>query len=249
MNTVFLTSMPLEYKNDIIFPKLNNINSFVTQLKKYHKKGFENFVYFAGDPKMHEKNDFYADLYFKAFANSDLKFENCFLVDDRNCTKIGEIIKDADIVILGGGELPSQNTFFNNINLKLALRDYDGIIVGMSAGSMNLANIVFDFPELDEQIGNPHFLKGLGCTDINIVPHYNPSKKNYILESGLDAWTTYVLPHSYKIKLYALVDGAHILIKNNHTEIYGEAYFIKDAIISKVCNNNETCVIENIYKA
>lgn len=151
-------------------------------------------------------------MYFKAFANSGLQFINCILVDDRNGKKIREITKDADIVILGGGELPSQNAFFNGINLKLALRNYDGIIVGMSAGSMNLADIVFDFPELDEQIGNPHFLKGLGYTDINIIPHYNPTKNNYILESGLDAWATYVLPHSYKIKLYVLVDGAHIFI-------------------------------------
>lgn len=242
MNTIFLSSMPIENKNEIIYPKLNYVNNFVAKLKKYHNKGFENFVYFAGDPKAYDENDFYANLYFKAFANSELKFENCILVDDRNCTKIREIITSADIVILGGGKLPSQNAFFNNIHLKLALSGYDGIIVGMSAGSMNLADVVFDFPELDEQTGNPHFLKGLGYTDINIVPHYNPTKKNYILESGLDAWTTYVLPHSYKIKLYALVDGAYILIHNNRTEIYGEAYLIKDSIISKVRNNNETYV-------
>ena len=55
-----------------------------------------------------------------------------------------------------------------------------------------------------------------------------------ILESGLDAWTTYVLPHRYKIKLYALVDGTYIFIHNNCTEVFGEAYLIKDSIISKV---------------
>lgn len=249
MNTIFLTSMPIENKNEITSPMLNNVNNFVTQLKKYHKKGLEKFVYIAGDPKTYDKNEFYANLYFRSFVNSDLKFENCILVDDRNCTKIREIINGADIVILGGGELPSQNAFFNNIHLKLALSNYDGMIVGMSAGSMNLADVVFDFPELDEQIGNPNFLKGLGYTDINIIPHYNPTKKNYILESGLDAWTKYVLPHSYNIKLYALVDGTHILIHNNRTEIYGEAYLVKNSIISKICNNNETYILNNIVKA
>ena len=243
MNTIFLTSMPLENQNDTS-PKLNNINNFATQLKKYHRKGFDNFVYFPSNPITYDNNDFYANLYYKAFDNSDLKFKNCILVDYRNYSEIHEIIKDADIIILGGGELPCQNTFFNNLRLKQVLNYYDGIIVGMSAGSMNMADIVFNFPELDKQIGDPNFLKGLGYTDINIVPHYKPTEKNYILESGLDAWATYVLPHSHKIKIYALIDGTHILIQNNHAEIFGEAYLVKDSIISKVCNNYETCILK-----
>ncbi len=242
MNTIFLSSMPLEDMKDIS-PKLNNINNFVTQLKEYHKKGFDNFVYLPSNPIAHDINDFYADLYHKAFDNSDLKFKNCILVDDRNHTKVHEIIKAADIIILGGGELPRQNTFFNNIHLKQELINYDGIIVGMSAGSMNLADIVFDFPELDEQIGNPNFIKGLGYTDINIVPHYKPNERNYNLESGLDAWATYVLPHSHRINIYALVDGTHILIQDNHAEIFGEAYLVKNSIISKLCNNYESCIL------
>ncbi len=243
MNTIFLTSMTLQNMNDIS-PKLNNINNFVTQLKKYHKKGLDNFVYFPSNPITYDSNDFYANLYYKAFENSELKFTNCILVDNRNNSKLHEIVQDADIIILGGGELPRQNAFFNNLHLKEELNYYEGIIVGMSAGSMNLADIVFDFPELDEQIGNPNYLKGLGYTDINIVPHYKPTETNYILESGLDAWATYVLPHSHKIKIYALVDGTHILIQNNHADIFGEAYLVKDSIISKICNNYESCILK-----
>ena len=243
MNTIFLTSMTLENMNDIS-PKLNNINNFATQLKKYHRKGFDNFVYFPSNSITYDNNDYYANLYFKAFDNSDFRFKNCILVDNRNNSKVHDIIKDSDIIILGGGELPRQNAFFNSLHLKQELNFYDGIIVGMSAGSMNLADIVFDFPELDEHIGNPNFLKGLGYTDINIVPHYKPTEKNYILESGLDAWATYVLPHSNKIKIYALVDGTHILIQNNHAEIFGEAYLVKDSVISKICNNYESCILK-----
>ena len=142
MNTIFITSMILENMKDTS-PKLNNINNFVTQLKKYHRKEFDNFVYFPSNPITYDNNDFYADLYYKAFDNSNLKFKNCILVDNRNHIKIHEIIKDADIIILGGGELPRQNTFFENLHLKQELNYYDGIIVGMSAGSMNLADIVF----------------------------------------------------------------------------------------------------------
>lgn len=243
MNTIFLTSMPLEDKSDVASPKLNNINSFVTQIKQVRKKESNNFVYFAAEPNMYEKNDFYAELYYKAFANSQLEFKNCILVDGRNCSKAEEMVKSADIVVLGGGKLPDQNRFFKDMDLRLALRGYDGIIIGMSAGSMNLADTVFDFPELDEQIGNPHFLEGLGYTDINIIPHYNPSGRNYILESGLDAWAAFALPHSYKINIYVLVDGAHILIKNGHSEIYGEAYLLKDSVLRKICSNGETYTV------
>lgn len=111
MNTIFLTSMTLENMNDFS-PKLNNINNFVTQLKKYHRKGFDNFIYFPSNPLAYDNNDYYANLYFKAFDNSDFRFKNCFLVDNRNYSEVHDIIKDSDIIILGGGELPRQNTFF-----------------------------------------------------------------------------------------------------------------------------------------
>jgi hypothetical protein len=40
MNTIFLTSMPLENQSDTS-PKLNNINNFVTQLKNILKKALK----------------------------------------------------------------------------------------------------------------------------------------------------------------------------------------------------------------
>ena len=52
-----------------------------------------------------------------------------------------------DVILLGGGHVPTQNKFFKEIRLREKIKDFDGIIIAISAGSMNSADIVYCQPE------------------------------------------------------------------------------------------------------
>ncbi len=54
-----------------------------------------------------------------------------------------------DVILLGGGHVPTQNAFMERIGLKERLRKYEGLIIGWSAGSMNCAEIVYAAPKLE----------------------------------------------------------------------------------------------------
>ena len=72
-----------------------------------------------------------------------------FDVLDRTCTKsTKELIEKADIIIAMGGHVPTQNAFFQEIDLKKYLQNFNGIWIGSSAGSMNSATLVYAQPEL-----------------------------------------------------------------------------------------------------
>ena len=158
-----------------------------------------------------------------------------------------ELIEKADFIFLCGGHLPTQNKFFNEINLKELIKNTPALIVGGSAGSMNCAETVYCPPEIEGESIDPSFnryLKGLGLTSINILPHYN-AFKNFILDDKRYI-EDIILPDSKKTPIIALIDGSYIAIENNQTKIYGESYIIKDYKIDQICKDNEIVNITNI---
>ena len=53
------------------------------------------------------------------------------------------------LLILGGGHVPTQNRFFQKIGLRERMKAFAGLVIGISAGSMNSAEIVYAHPELE----------------------------------------------------------------------------------------------------
>ena len=181
-------------------------------------------------------NDSIRNIFVSAFVMSDLMIDKMDICDNRNLGII-EDIKDYDAVILTGGHVPTQNKFFEDINLKKYLKDYQGIVIGISAGSMNCADTVYAQPELDGESIDPNyrrFIKGLGITKYNVLPHYQDIKDDMLDEKRLFEDITYA--DSYGQRFYTLEDGSYILIENEAAILYGAAYLISEGKIEKICD-------------
>lgn len=217
--------------------KINNINSIIEQLKEDIKK-YENFVFIASNPSNYEKTDISSKVVFNSFELSGLAFKHFFVIDDRT-SNIGEIIKDADLIFLSGGHVPTQNEFFNKIDLRSKLKKSKAVIIGQSAGSMNLAKKVYNYPEMLSEINDPKFLNGLAMTNISIVPHFDKEKGNVQVEPDIDLMNNYLIKDSYKIPLYCVENGSHIRINQSKIEFYGNIYLIKDGQTIKISSNEK----------
>lgn len=184
-------------------------------------------------------NDSIRNIFVSAFAMSDLMIDKMNICDNRNLGII-EDINDYDAVILTGGHVPTQNKFFEDINLKKYLKDYQGIVIGISAGSMNCADTVYAQPELDGESIDPNyrrFIKGLGITKYNVLPHYQDIKDDMLDEKRLFEDITYA--DSYGQRFYTLEDGSYILIENEAAILYGAAYLISEGKIEKICDKGD----------
>lgn len=241
-NTVILTSSLNLYDKDEngnrIAHEFSNENGILDLLKKETKK-YDNFLFVASDEYNSDLTDIYAGVTIESFALT-LPFKNYDILDYRTKSKAIELIKNADLIYLSGGHLPTQNKFFNDINLKSLIKNSSAVIIGGSAGSMNCADKVYCPPELDGESLEKNFkryLNGLGLTNINILPHYNDfcefilDEKEYIKEI--------ILPDSYKTKILAINDGSYIIIKDGKSTLFGEGYAIENGKIIKICENNQ----------
>lgn len=196
----------------------------------------------CASPNNYEVNDSIYDCLKEAFPMSGLSLSSFEKCDERN-EEIVERLDEMDAIILVGGHVPTQNKFMKKLRLKEKLKNYCGIVIAWSAGSMNCAEIVYAGPELEGEAIDPHFqrwITGLGLTKINIFPHFQ-SLKDGILD-GLRLIEDITYADSMGHEILALNDGSYIIVDDGIETLYGEAYLIKDGCQKQICKNEE-CLI------
>lgn len=223
--------------------QLNSQNGFVDKIHEYVED--INCLYIPSNPYRQFLTNTISSHHKRAFEKSGftVKRWDVFSLFQKNILK--KLISNANLIILAGGHVPTQNKFFHDINLKQCIKDYKGLVIGISAGSMNSATEVYAQPEKLGEVKSTHyrrFLKGLGIVDISVLPHYKEIKHQRIDNQRIMEDVT--LPDSYGKKFYAIEDGAYIVATENI--IYGNCYVIKDGKIKKVCNTGETVNLRGV---
>lgn len=198
-----------------------------------------NVLIICADPNDYDKNDSVCDCLKKSFPMSGLSVSSIDKCDDRNPNAVDHL-ESIDVLVLAGGHVPTQNKFLEQLRLRERLRDYNGTIVAWSAGSMNSADIVYAGPELDGEAIDPlykRWITGLGLTDINIFPHFQSLKDDYL--DGLRLIEDITFADSLGHEIIALNDGSYIMIGDGKSTLYGEAYLIKDGKQRQICKDGE----------
>ena len=194
----------------------------------------------CASPDAYEHNDRMAREFQDGFAYHGMVFENMFMCDARNAEQVDEMIRDSKMIILAGGHVPTQNRFFQEIGLREKLQGFEGTIMGISAGTMNCADVVYAQPEEAGESIDPNyqkFLKGLGFTDINVLPHYQ-MVKDWMLD-GKRLYEDITFADSYGQRFYVLVDGSYVMVESDKSTLYGEAYFLRDGEMKVFCGFGE----------
>ena len=205
--------------------------------------GKSNVLFIAADPNDAEKIESYKNAHLYAFPFHGMAIHSYTICDASNVAAVDHL-EQYDVIILSGVHVPTQNSFFQQIKLQEKLHDFPGIVIGISAGSMNCAEIVYAHPELAGEAIDPEyqrFIPGLGLTNIMILPHYQAIKEDVL--DGLRVFEDIAYPDSIGREFYALCDGSYILVENGITSLYGEAYLIKDGNLCKLCENNQVLVL------
>lgn len=190
---------------------------------------------------------FGADM-FCAFAEAGIPFSGYQILDAYNAEEAAELIFQSDFIILAGGHVPTQNAFFREIGLDVLLAEYEGVIMGISAGTMNAAEIVYVQPEEPGESLDPdyqRFAPGLGLTRAQICPHYQ-KVKNSILD-GQRLFEDITYGDSMGNTFFALPDGSYILIQDGSETLFGEAYRIRNGILELVCVNGQSIEMKKLY--
>ncbi len=234
--TVYLTSSPcIDGAERAV---LNPQNDFLDRILEDLPEN-PSCLFVASSPDDRAATCEFGAAMFCAFAEAGIHFSGYQILDRFTEDYAADLIMESDFIILAGGHVPTQNEFFREIGLDVLLQDYEGVIMGISAGSMNSAAVVYVQPE-EEGESDPEFerfLPGLGLTDIQICPHYQKVKDNILDGQRLFEDITYA--DSGDNCFFALPDGSYLCIHDTEVLLYGEAYTISNGQLEQISEDGD----------
>ena len=216
----FLTS-----RTDTPTGELDPANHFVEEMRRCFPNPCRALD-ICSNPDGWASMDYYSGLIRTSFEDAGFQFESFRTLDSRNEEQAAELVRDSNFIVLSGGHVPTQNAFFRKIGLRELMKDYDGIVVGISAGSMNSADVVYSHPEEEGEAVDPDYRRFL------LLPHYQ-DEKDVVLD-GLRVYEDIAFPDSMGRTFYAIPDGSYLFIDSGREELRGEAYMIRDGVLSRI---------------
>ena len=174
-------------------------------------KETKSIVYIPGGPdKVEKSKNKYVPLFTEHFNSVGIKFdENILITPDMDSIEARKLVKNADFVMLMGGDPFKQKEMCEKLGLLEVLKNYNGIMLGFSAGAMLMSKYIIITP-CSEEYPDFHIEEGLNLDDLSIYPHNNTSDEIYPDE---------------------LVSGDEIYKKEDLIEVakkYGDFYLLQD---------------------
>ncbi|MCR4708620.1 MAG: Type 1 glutamine amidotransferase-like domain-containing protein [Clostridiales bacterium] len=237
---LFLTSSPtgpLDGSRQV--SGLDPMNGFPERLRAAVPEGSVALIVTAF-PDDSVVNDEMRAFFENALRQSGIPISCLDLWDRRSSMLSREDIARYGLILLGGGHVPTQNRFFAEISLREKLAGFNGVVLGISAGSMNAAETVYVQPEEPGESLDPFFprsLPGLALTKAQILPHYQ-MVKNRLLD-GRRLFEDITYGDSYGRTFLVLCDGSYLLAENGRETVFGEAYRIAEGICAPFCRDAE----------
>ena len=240
---LFLTSSPFVDGEDRAI--LSNANGFIDRLREALPP-YCRILFVCSDPERHDLTcQFGADVV-SACAEAGIWFSSYHVLTGENADCAEELVTNSDFIVLAGGHVPTQNAFFQDIHLREILEGYPGVVMGISAGSMNSADEVYVQPE-EEGESSPdfqRFAQGLGLTDINVLPHYQKVKDNILDGRRLFEDITYA--DSWGRVFFALPDGSYFYQTEEELLLCGKAWCIENGILELLTQEEEVLDMANL---
>ena len=182
-----------------------------------------NIAFVASDFYDYYLNDKFVDKLLTAFKDKKMFFNDVFVIDSRNSkNNMIDKLKKSNIVFLLGGDTLKQIKSINEYELKEYIVDIDKIVIGISAGAINMAEKVVLARDIDDNIPELSIYEGLGITNINIEPHCDFNNKVH--------WEDLVEASMYT-SLVVMHDDAYIIIDDNNVNYFGHYFILKNGVI------------------
>ena len=201
----------------------NGFNNEIAELMKKSIKRRTKFAFIASEfEKNHEKTDQYFEEVLGLFQNIGIDFEKSYVVDGRMEKEVAkDIVRAADVVWLAGGDTPTEYQYLLKYELIDILREHSGVIIGMSAGSINLTKMAICTLACGHD--KQEMYEGIGCVGFSVEPHFNVNK---VSKELLELSKQYII--------YGLCDESLILCEGKTIIFLGEVYQIIDGTVKQI---------------
>ena len=181
-----------------------------------------SLVFISAWPDDFSRNDDDGDGMHEMFAERGMGFVRHCVIDRRTAAADAvRLIREADCVFLMGGDPPSQMALIRELGLVPELLSCRSVILGVSAGSMNMGRLAADCWETKA------LYEGIGLVDIVTKGHYEK-----------DAW---FIPITEEISMtrpvIAMEDESAIFIWKNAVRQLGNIHLFDKGEITRLTDD------------
>ena len=171
----------------------------------------ESLVFISAWPEEYARNNDDSDGMHEMFAERSMAFAGHRVIDRRmSAADAVKLVRAADCIFLMGGDVTLQMALICDLGLISELRASRAVILGVSAGSMNMGRYVAEIWE------SKTLYEGLGLTDITVKGHYTE-----------DAWFLPALKEISRIQpVAAMEDESAIFIQGDTSWSFGNIHWI-----------------------
>ena len=196
----------------------------IAQVLRAYLPRRESLVFISAWPDDYARNDDDSGGMHGMFAERGMAFDDHRVIDRRtDAADAVRLVREADCVFLMGGNAALQMALIRDLGLVPELLSSRAVILGVSAGAMNMGRQVADVWETKE------LYEGIGLTGITMKGHY----------AG-DAWFLPVLKEmSMTRPIAAMEDESAIFIKANAVWKLGNIHWIDKGEIREGNSTNE----------
>ena len=201
----------------------NGFGNEVSEIFHQKIKDRNRFAFVASEfEKIPEKTDKYFRFFLAMFEECGIHFKETYVVDGRMTAEEAQrAVLEADVIWLSGGDTPTQFNYLKKYGLDNVIKQHKGVIIGMSAGTINLAETAICTLSCGHY--KQEIYKGLGCVNVSVEPHF-------VIDNVSDE----LLELSQKYIIYGLCDESIIICTDEELEFVGEVYKISGGAVERL---------------
>ena len=179
-----------------------------------------SLVFVSAWPSDYERNDSDSTGMHGMFEECDMPFKQYCVIDNRtNAFEAKRLIQEASCIFLMGGHAVQQFQLICEKGILEDIRKSSAVILGVSAGSSNMAKRALDIWESLVPYD------GLGLADITIKAHFTQENQE-LLQTLLRVSIEHDLP------ICGMEDESAIFVKDIHVTYTGQIHWINKGQIS-----------------
>lgn len=174
--------------------------------------GRDSLVFISAWPEDFSRNDQDAAGMYGMFLEYGMDFGERHVIDSRTeADQAAKWTREASCVFLMGGHPGQQRGLLREKGLEQAVRGCAGMVLGVSAGAINMAARSLDTKE------SPVPYEGLGLAGITVKPHFSPEDRQ-VLSSLLEI--------SAELPICAMEDESAIFVSGDRASHVGRIHWV-----------------------
>ncbi|MFD1863062.1 Type 1 glutamine amidotransferase-like domain-containing protein [Planococcus chinensis] len=137
------------------------------------------------------------------------------------------LIQKASVIFLLGGDTLKQNVFLADYELAEWIKDSDAIVIGASAGSINMSSKWLCSRKFGYPVETSSLYDGIGLDNFSVLSHFD-------LENNMELVQRELSSLSEEMKVYASNKDCAVRTQGDQIDILGTVYLISHGEIQKL---------------